>query len=142
MSTSKIPVWFWIVAVLALLWNLMGVAVYISDVTKTDEALAALPEAERLLYEMAPAWATGAFALAVFAGTLGCLFLLLRKSWAVPAFVISLVGVIVQNIYWVFMTNAMDVYGPSGAIMPLMVVLIGIALLIASRRWSARSWLT
>ncbi|MFK7888999.1 MAG: hypothetical protein AB8G16_19245 [Gammaproteobacteria bacterium] len=141
MSSLKLPGWFWAVAVFALLWNLMGVMAYVMQVTITDEALAALPDAERLLYETAPPWATGAFALAVFGGALGCIALLLRKRWAVTLFAVSLVGVCVQMFHSFFMTNSIEVYGPGGMIMPIMIMVIGIALLIAARRWSARGWL-
>ena len=81
-TTVRPPKWFWIVASIAFVWNLMGVAAYLMQVTMSDETLAALPAEQQALYASTPAWATGAFALAVFGGALGCLFLLLRKSWA------------------------------------------------------------
>ena len=79
-STSKAPTWFWVVGALAFVWNLMGVSKYISDVTMSPEALAAFPADQQELMQNVPAWATGAFAIAVFAGALGCLLLLLRKK--------------------------------------------------------------
>ena len=39
----------------------------------------AMPEAYRAIVENRPAWATAAFAIAVFGGAFGCLLLLLRK---------------------------------------------------------------
>ena len=67
-STNKPSVGFWIIGVIALIWNLMGVFAYITQVNMTDEVIAALPDAERALYENVPAWVTGAFAIAVFGG--------------------------------------------------------------------------
>ncbi|VAW11040.1 hypothetical protein MNBD_BACTEROID03-2112 [hydrothermal vent metagenome] len=98
----KPPIWFWIVSVLALLWNLLGVMAYLAQVNMTDETLAALPEAERALYENQPIWATMAFAIAVWGGALGSLALLLRKRWARAVLLISLIGIIVQNDPFVF----------------------------------------
>ena len=66
--TQSSPMWYRIVAVLALVWNLMGISAYLMQVTMNEADLAALPEAQRLLYETTPAWATAAFATAVFAG--------------------------------------------------------------------------
>ena len=76
MSEKKIyktPTWFMVVAVLLLVWNLLGVMAYIMQVTMSPETLAALPDAQRQLYENTPAWATAAFAIAVSGGALGCL---------------------------------------------------------------------
>jgi hypothetical protein len=138
MSSIKVPTWFWVVAVIALLWNLLGCMAYVMEVTKTEEAIAALPAAEQALYAEIPAWATAAFALAVFGGALGCVALLLRKSWAVPLFVVSLIALCIQMYHSLFMIDSIAVYGPGSAAMPAMVILIAIALLVASRRWSTR----
>jgi hypothetical protein len=138
---SAVPKWFYVIGAVSLIWNLLGVSAYIMDVTRSDAALAAMPEAERLLYETVPAWATGAFALAVFGGALGCVALLLRQRWAVWAFAVSLIGVCVQMFHAFFMTNSFEVFGPGGAIMPVMVLVIAIALLLAARKWAQRGWL-
>ena len=63
-----------------------------------------------------PAWATGAFAITVFGGALGCLLLLLRKSFATYVFIASLLGVIVT------MTHAL---GMAGSTIDFTPVLIG-----------------
>jgi len=140
-ESTKLPVWYWIVGGLALVWNLMGVAAYVAQVTMSEEALAALPEAERALYETVPAWAVGAFALAVFGGALGCLLLLLRKRLAMPALVVSLVGVLVQMSHSFFIADSMEVYGPGATVMPIMVVVIAILLVWHTRSSTARGWL-
>jgi hypothetical protein len=79
-TNTKPPVWFTIVAVLALIWNAFGVMAYIMQVTMTPEALATLPVAEQALYTNLPAWYTGAFAIAVFGGALASLALVLKKE--------------------------------------------------------------
>lgn len=123
-TLAKPPVWFWVVAVILLVWNGMGVAAYLAQVNMSQEALTALPEAQRALYENAPSWSTGAFALAVFAGLLACILLLLRKAIARLLFVLSLLGAMVQNIYWWFMTNGIEVMGQQALIMPIVVIVI------------------
>ena len=59
-TRSKAPKWFMVVAAVLLVWNLMGVMAYIMQVTMSPEVFAALPEAERQLYENTPTWATAA----------------------------------------------------------------------------------
>lgn len=138
---SAIPKWFYVVAGVSLLWNALGVMAFVMDITRTDEALAVMPEAERLLYETVPAWATAAFAVAVCGGALGCIGLLLRQRWAIWAFTASLVGICVQMFHSFFMTNSFEVFGPGGAIMPVMVIVIGIALLLFARSSAQKDWI-
>ncbi len=37
---NKAPVWFWMLSVLALLWNLIGVIAYLTMAFATDEMIA------------------------------------------------------------------------------------------------------
>ena len=144
MSTSinKPASWFWIVSVISLLWNLMGVMAYIMHVTMTPEALQALPVEEQALYTNVPAWATAAFAVAVWGSTLGCILLLLRKKWATPVFVISFAAIVVQMIHQLFISKSIEVYGPGqGYSMPIMIIVIGAFLIWYSRKTTALGWL-
>lgn len=83
---------FWVIGAVALVWNVMGVINFF--VQMNPDALAAYRESERAIIEGRPAWATGAFAIAVFGGALGSLLLLLRKPAAFYLFIASLLGVI------------------------------------------------
>ncbi len=137
----KPPLWFWILSTVALLWNSMGVAAYLADAYMSIEDLEQMSQAERLLYESQPAWVTGAYAIAVWGGALGCLLLLLRKKWARPVLYLSFLGIIAQLSYSIFISNAFEVYGPGGIVMPIMVLLIGIGLLLFTNMAISKSWL-
>jgi hypothetical protein len=113
---------------------------YLAQVNMTDEALAALPEAERALYENQPMWATMAFAIAVWGGALGSLTLLLRKRWARPVLLISLIGIIVQMTHSFFLSNNFEVYGPGKMIMPIMIIVVGVLLVLFARMAINRNW--
>lgn len=138
----KPPVWFWIVSVLALLWNLAGAMAYIGQAYMSDEVLATMSEAERNLYENQPAWVTGAFAIAVWGGTLGCIFLLLRKKWAKPVFIVSLLGLIGQLSYNYFLSEAFDTFEIVDMVMSVMILIISIALIMFSNKAIRKNWLT
>jgi hypothetical protein len=138
---TAVPVYFWVVAVVALIWNLMGVMAYIDQVSMTPEILATMPEAERLLYENVPAWATGAFAIAVFGGALASILLLLKKKLAIILFIISLIGILVQMFYVFFISNSIEVFGPGEMIMPIMVIVIGIFLVWFSKSAKTKGWI-
>ncbi len=98
-SDNKLPVWFWIISVLALIWNFMGVGAFIMQLTMSDETRMKLPELERAMYAAIPTWYMIAFGIAVFAGFLGCVGLVLRKAWAVKLFILSFIAVLVQQLY-------------------------------------------
>lgn len=140
MRTSvKPPLWFWVVSAAMLLWNGLGAMAYVVDATMTVDALKALPEAERALRESRPAWATAAFAVAVFGGVIGCLLLLVRSRWASPVLVLSLLGVVVQMTHAFLVADSFEVYGPGGLVMPMMVLTLSLFLVWFARR--ARGWL-
>lgn len=92
------PHWsFWAIAGVTMLYNLAGVGNYMMQMDADN--VAAMPEAYRVIIESRPPWATGAFAVAVFGGALGCLLLLLKRSAAFYVFVISLLGAVVTMIH-------------------------------------------
>jgi len=132
--------YYW-TAGIALLWNLMGFSAYIAQVTMAPEALNALPEAERALYENVPGWATGAFAFAVSGGVLGCVLLLLRNGYALPVFMISLLAVLVQNFNSFFLMDAISVVGPIGAVFSAAVVVIGVYLIWFTMDAQKKGWI-
>lgn len=133
---------FWIIGGAALVWNLIGFVFYLSDVTRSPEALAAFTEAQQAFLGSTPAWATAAYAIAVNAGVLGGLFLLLRKDWAVPAFIASLAGIVVQDIHAFVLSNGLEVWGTSSVYLPSLVLVIGAALLMYARQAKAKGWLS
>ena len=142
MTTSTKPAtWFWVVSAIALVWNLMGVMAYIAQVTMSPEALQALPENERTLMESVPMWVTSAFAIAVWGSTLGSILLLMRKKIATPVLIFSFVGILVQMYYNLFMSKSMEVYGPGGLAMPIMVLLFGAFLIWFSRKSTGNGWI-
>lgn len=135
-SLNKPPVWFWIVSVLALLWNLMGVIAYLSMAYATDEMIASMPteQQEAFMVEY-PAWVTAAFALAVFSGFLACISLIIRKKWAYPLFVVSALAAIAQHIY-IFMNVDVPSY-----VMPVMVIVVCVFLVFFSKHATAKNWI-
>lgn len=140
-TPTKPATWFWVVSAIALVWNLMGVMAYVAQVTMSPEAFEALPENERALLQAVPAWATSAFAIAVWGSTVGCILLLIRKKLATPVLIFSFMGIIVQMYYNLFMSNTMEVYGPGGMIMPMMVLVIGVFLIWFSRKATSNGWI-
>jgi hypothetical protein len=140
-AVNPTPKWYLPITILALLWNLMGCAAYLSDVMLTPDDIAAMPAAQQALYAARPAWAVAATAIAVWGGAAGCIGLIWRKRWAMPLLVASLAGVIVQDI-GLFALSGVALQG-AAVVMALqgLVLLVAIALVLLARKASARGWI-
>ena len=135
------PTSFWVIAIAALVWNLIGVAMFYMQINMSPEQLAAMPAEQRQVYEATPSWLNIFFGIGVFGGVLGAVGLLLKKKWATPVFLISYIAVLVQMVAAYIVTPAWAVYGAAGLIMPIVIVVISLLLWRYSAKAAARGWL-
>lgn len=138
---KPVPRWYMISAVVAILWNLLGVSMFAMQVMMTPEMLAELPDPERELIASTPVWVTAAFALAVVGGLLGSIGLALRKRWSLLFLWLSLLGVLVQNGHGFLFSDALAVYGLQAMILPALVIVIALLLVMMARNANTRHWL-
>ena len=128
-QSKKPKALFWVIGVLALIWNAMGVMAYLGRAFITDEMIAELPEEQQAEFLIEyPSWVTAAFAIAVFAGVLAAIFLLLRKKLAYPLFVLSGIAAILQHIY-LFLNVEIASF-----IMPILIVVVCLFLIWYSKK--------
>ena len=142
MSTTKPSAAFWIISVIALIWNLMGVNQYIQQAYMTDSFKAMYTEEQLEMIASSPSWVIAVFAIAVFGGFLGALALLLRKKVATILFTISLIGIIAQMYHNLFVIDSVAIYGPGAAIMPAMILAFALFLLWYSKFADKKNWLS
>ncbi len=112
-ETIRIPTpWhLWVIAVVALLWNVMGAFDYYMSQTRNEAYMAMFtPEQLEFFYSF-PAWSVALWAIAVWGGVLGCILLLLRNKLAVCVFLISLICMVINTIYIYGFTNGIEVMG-------------------------------
>ena len=96
-ATGNVHWSFWLISVIALLWNVGGAINYLMQTNV--EFVATLPDTHRAIIEGRPLWATGGFALGVFGGALGCILLLFKKAFSFYVFIASLTGIIVTMVH-------------------------------------------
>jgi hypothetical protein len=135
------PLWFWVVAVLALLWNLVGLFTFWQEMTLTPEAVAAMPPAQQQIHAAMPTLAYACFAIAVATGVLGSIGLLLKKRWAVTLLLLSFLGVAAQMATAYATTPVWALMGAGGAMFPLMLVLACLLIWLFARKAATRGWL-
>lgn len=127
--TAKPPVWFWIAAIVLLLWGAMGCYACYMQFKLGAEAWGDPGNAEynRALYASLPSWYNYIYAAAVGFGLLGVLALLARKAIARPLFIISLIAVVIQFGYAFFLTDMVVHKGAAAVVpFPLLVIAIGV----------------
>lgn len=137
-NSGKVPASIWIVGGLAVVWNLLGVAAFAMQLAMPAEALQAMPPEQRAIYEATPAWIYLFYGVATIGGVLGSLGLLLRRRWAVPVYLVALIGLVVQVLASYAVTPAWSVGGAGSLWFPVVLVAIAVALWLFARRMAAR----
>lgn len=140
-NTNKPGIAFWIIGILALIWNFLGVFAYLGQAYITEEALALLPQGDQDYINNSPAWVTAAFAIAVFAGAFGCIALLLSKKLANTLFTLSFLAILAQQVYNFFIQDFVAISGDK-SIMPIMIIVIGAFLVWYSKNQTAKGVLS
>lgn len=136
MSTPRVVL---IIGIILLLWNLMGVAAFamqygmdLGELAKTD------PVGARIFAEM-PGWLWAVYAVAVGAGAVGAVLLLMKKAAAASLFLVSLIAVLVQFGYTL---GATDLIAQKGFVVaagfPIVVILIAVGQLLYARMLVAK----
>ena len=142
-SLNKPNIGFWVIGVIALLWNAMGVDAYIQQAYNTARHQEMYPDPKQLeIANNLPSWLTAVFAIAVFAGALGCISLLLRKKIANFLFRISLLAVVIQTVYNVFMNEGKEFYGTFEYSMLILIPIIAFFLMVYSKKSIEKGWLS
>lgn len=137
---SNRPKWFLPVSIAALLWNAIGCMAYLADVRLGPEDVAKLSAAQQALYQSRPSWAVAATAFAVWFGALGSLGLILRKGWAQAALLVSLLGVIAQDLHFAGQLDAIRQSDSTALPLQGLVLLIAVALWLLARKARREGW--
>ena len=133
------PMTHWLVSGAALIWNLFGFMVYLMQVRATPEQMAQQYNAAEIGFmDAIPLWVTSAHAIAVTAGVFASILLLFRKSLALPLFVVSLLALLVQDLYSFVLIDAVSIFGMVPAYIQGTVLVIAIALILYTRRAKRR----
>lgn len=118
----------WLVGILALIWNAFGCFDFTMTATRNEAYLKPYP-AELLDYWFAmPWWVWAVWALGVFGGFFGAVALLLRSSWAVKLFAVSLLGAIISLAIGITASDAPKMEG--GEVFPFIIIAVALVQLV------------
>lgn len=139
---QAVPAWFRVVALLLLVWGLIGCYVCLQQFRLGADAMGDATAYDRALFASLPGWYNPVFAVATATGLLGALALLTRSRLAAPMFAASLVAVVVQFGYLFLATDLIAAKGAATTVpFPLVIASIAAAGAWLSRRAIRRGWI-
>ena len=140
-EAQGIPGWFWAAAVAALLFEALGCFFYLVEVKMTSADMAALPLDQKAMLEARPGWYYVTFAIAVWVGLIGSIGLLLRRAWAAPLLLISLIFAIIQFSSVVIVPAMRDATPSDALAVPIGVIIACYVIWQFAKLAKRRNWL-
>ena len=137
-ETIAIPAWFRVAAIGALLWELLGCALYLIRMT-TDPA--SLPIDERAIFNATPTWVLAAFALAVWIGLAGAVLLVMRRRLAQPLLLVSLLALVVQNSSLLLDPELRNLVASDQLLVPFLIVVVSYSIWHLAWQAQKSGWL-
>jgi len=114
----KTPWHIWLVGLIAVLFNSVGVFDFMMSMLQGAKYLASagMTPAQIAHYQQMPSWMMVVWAVGVFGAFLASILLLLRRKQALPVFIVSLAAFLVSLLYTYVLTNGGAVMGRQMAI--------------------------
>lgn len=139
-TSGRAPFWKKAVALLLLIWNLIGVGFFFSQYMMSPADIAQLPALQQYLWTHMTPYVWMAYAVAVAAGTLGAIALVMRSGAALWLFLISLIALIVQFSNPVLLDTASK-NGWDLMAFPAFIIFVATVQLVLAWRWKGAGWL-
>ncbi len=141
MTVIEKPRWAMWASIALLAWNLIGVGAFAAQWQLASGAMADLPPEQQAMWRAMPGWAWAAYAIAVAAGVIGAIGLVIKKGWAVPVLFVCLIAVLIQFFNAFVLQDGIATVGANAVVLPLVIIAIGILQVWLARKWRATGWL-
>lgn len=132
-TASRTPWHLWVVGILAFLWNGMGAVDYLMTETRNEAYMSKFTPEQLDFFYGFPAWVVAFWAIAVWGGLLGSIFLLLRKRFAVQTFLVSFVAMVITSIRNYGFADGLAVTGGFGLVFSLIIFVFALLLYFYAR---------
>lgn len=134
----KPPTSFWLIAIFAILWNIIEIYLSSFEIDFLEKNLTA-EEFENM--QSIPLWYIIVFLVALFSETLGSFLLLMRQKIASKFFAMSLITLLFVEFYWLFVIDIKKTSIVFSLIIPVVVIAIATFLYFYSKRAAKNGWL-
>lgn len=137
-TTIKTPWHLWLVGVVAVLFNSIGVFDFVMSMAQGPAymASAGMTPAQIEHYKAMPAWMTADWALGVFGALIGSVLILLRHKLAWPVLAVSLAAFLISVAYTYVLTDGGKIMGSQMAVTS--AIIAGLLALFTAYAW----WMT
>lgn len=122
------------ISIIAIIWNLIGVIAFFSQIFMSNENIQNLSKEQQELFLNESTLTTITFAIAVFSGLIGSVLLLIKHKLTTSVLALSVLVSVFQFLYNIFITKTIEVYGINTVIMPIIVIVVGIFLVLFSKK--------
>lgn len=137
-TRPTVPAWFWALAAGAILFEGAGAFLFANSLMLDP---ATLPLDQRAIYDATPQWMTIAWAVAIGTGLIGAVGLLLRRRFAEPALLLSVIAVAVQ-FSGIFLVRQLRELTPEDHLLvPVIILVLAYALWQAAKLSRRKGWL-
>ena len=137
-SPRPVAGWFIIAAVASLLFMGLGCISYLMHVFANP---ATMPLDQSAAYDAEPAWVTGAYAVAVWAGLLGAILLIVRRRAAAWLLLLSLIAVLIWLAGLILVTQLRESMSANDLLVALVVAALTWTVYWFARHSRQRGWL-
>ena len=146
-TSYAVPNWFWVIAVLLLLWNVLGIVAFFNQMNMSEADFQQIPENQREfmkeMLENYPSWTSAAFAISVFSAAIGWILMLLRKKTARSLFILSFIAILIQMVYTgPYIGKAIAEFGAGQGVMPLLIIVLALFAIWFSGKSITRNWIS
>ena len=133
---SPAPRWFTLAAIAAVLFELAGCTLFALQMTVDPDAL---PLDQRAMWDAAPMWMLVAYGVAVAAGLIGAILLLMRRRLAEKLLLVSFVAVLVQFSALLLVPTLRNLTTSDDLFLPFLIIVVSYSVWHFARR--ASGWL-
>ena len=122
----KTPWHAWLVGVVALLFNAIGVFDYVMNLAQGPKYLASAGMTPEQIahYQQLPAWMMAVWAVGVFGAFVASILLLLRRRAAFAVFALSLAAFLINLLYTYVLTNGGTLMGRQMAVTSVVITVL------------------
>lgn len=138
-ARPSVPAWFWALAVGALLFEGAGALLFANSLTLDP---ATLPLDQRAIYDATPQWMTIAWAVAIGTGLIGAVGLILRRRFAEPALLLSVIGVAVQFSDIFLVRQLRELTPEEHLLVPVIILVLAYAIWQSAKLSRRKGWLS
>ena len=135
---STPPRWFTFAAIAALLFQLAGCGIFAMQMAVDPTAL---PLDQRATWDAAPAWMLVAYAVAVAAGLVGAILLLMKRRLAATLLSVSLIAILVQFSALLVVPRLRNLTTSDDLFLPFVIIVVAFIIWRFAQRALAHGWL-